>query len=102
MVGGAPVGGTLEVTIDGDFFSMDLAAGQSYTIPMGPPKSDTFIFLYDAAGTIIAGHDDVNPPAEVNASLTYTPTASGPHYVGVGFGKPGVTPAPLDYTIEVQ
>jgi hypothetical protein len=81
--------GTLEVTSDRDWFSVQLTAGWTYTINLegGPTGagtlSDPYLRFHDAAGALLAQNDDASA-GNLNSQLTYVATATGTYYVEAG------------------
>ncbi len=91
-IGDGPHGSGRSGTGDFDFYSVDLAAGQSVTVDTDVTEPmDSVLVVYDAAGEVVAANDD---DGETLASrLTYTPTEAGTFFVMVsGFGSGTILP----------
>ncbi len=91
-IGDGPHGSGGSGTGDFDFYSVDLAAGQSVTVDTDVTEPlDSVLVVYDAAGEVVAANDD---DGETLASrLTYTPTEAGTFFVMVsGFGSGTILP----------
>jgi hypothetical protein len=58
-----------------DRFTFTAAAGTQYLIDMRSPTLDSFLYLRDAAGTVLASNDDV--AGSVDARIVYTAPSSG-------------------------
>ncbi len=94
-VGAAETVSTINTIGDKDFFRIQLEAGKTYEIgmfakaggPTGMPLIDSYIELYDAAGTFITAADG-GASTQVNtansgfdAILTFVPQQSGTYFV---------------------
>ena len=81
--------GTLEVTGDRDWFSVQLTAGVTYTIKLeGAPTgagtlSDPYLRFHDGAGALLDENDDASSSNQ-NSQLTFAATATGTYYVEAG------------------
>jgi Ca2+-binding RTX toxin-like protein len=78
---GQSFNGTLSTGADSDFVRVSLTAGETYTIRMDARNGsgiDTFLFLRDANGNILASNDDTNG---TNSEITFTATTSGRYYL---------------------
>ena len=77
------VDGTLTNPVDGDVYSFDLLAGETYTFSyrgLGPNGvADPLMVFYDETGAPIEFDDDGG--VGINALYTYTPDADGTFYV---------------------
>ena len=75
--------GTLRSEGDRDWVRVSLVAGQSYTISLSGAGtnavSDTYLSLYDGAGTLI-GYDD-DGGVGLNSMMTYTAGVTGTYYI---------------------
>jgi methionine-rich copper-binding protein CopC len=83
-VGGATTSGAIERVGDGDLFSVALTAGTAYTFTLTSTATgglaDPYLYLYDSAGNELAFDDD--GAGNFNASISYTPSASGTYFLG--------------------
>jgi subtilisin family serine protease len=85
-VGGA-VTGTIEASIDRDWFRVDLVAGQTYRFDLGGRDSmqgtlaDPRLDLRTASGQLLASDNDSGPGFD--AQITFTATQSGAFYLDV-------------------
>lgn len=79
------VGGVIDGT-EIEAWQIDLVAGQTYMFSVfgsgANPLGDTFLYLLDDAFGLINYDDDGG--AGVNSLLTFTATATGTYYIGVG------------------
>ena len=81
---GTPVSGTIEVSGDQDMFAVQLEAGKYYEISQltdnanGSGLSDSYLYLYDAAGTLITQNDDA---VGTQAQIGFAATESGTYYI---------------------
>jgi hypothetical protein len=81
---------------DVDMYSFQAAAGSRITIqttqPSGSPALDTYLRLFNAAGTQLASDDD-SGPSEYSLISNFTLTSAGTYYVGVsGYPNTGYNP----------
>ncbi|MEZ5897083.1 MAG: M10 family metallopeptidase C-terminal domain-containing protein [Parvularculaceae bacterium] len=95
-VGGSISGGEI------DFYSVSLTAGETYMFSSvgsgATPLGDTFLYLVDTDGATLIDYDD-DGGAGINSLLTFTATATGDYYIGVGaYPGSGLTG---DYTLDV-
>ncbi|MEE9412036.1 MAG: PPC domain-containing protein [Methylococcales bacterium] len=95
-IGDGPHGSAGSNSGDFDFYSVDLAAGQSMTVDTDVTGNfDSVLLVYDATGTVVATNDDDGET--VASKLTYTPTEAGTFYVMVtGFGGSVLPDDPFD------
>ena len=94
--------GVLNANGDHDWFSVDLAANQTYTFALVGTGvnnvQDTFLSLYAADGVTLAASND-DGLAGKNSVVTYTTTTAGTYYIdaaafgNVGTGQYGVSVA---------
>ena len=88
---GNTVNGSLEVSGDHDFYSVNLVAGQTYifrTAPTSTPTNttDTILTLRNASGTQLLTNDDAGEFGF--SAIRYTATSTGTFYLDVsGFGS---------------
>ena len=84
VLGDGPHGSAGDGSNDFDFYTVDVAAGQSILANTegSPTGIDTVVAVYDAAGRLLAADDDGG--TGVLSTLTYTPEAAGTYYVLVG------------------
>ncbi|MGG7567870.1 CARDB domain-containing protein [Rhodovulum sp. DZ06] len=86
--------GSIEAATDEDWFALTLTAGVEYVFEMtafsggAGTLSDPVLHLRDSAGAEVAVNDDIDFGAgNLDSRITYTPGASGVHYVVAdGFG----------------
>ena len=84
---GGSMSGELELSLDRDWFGVQLTAGQDYTFDVsgsdsgGGTLADPFLVLRDDGGTFIEQNDDGG--TGVDASITFTPTTSGTYWLEV-------------------
>ena len=83
---GTSKSGTINTTIDIDWFRVTLAAGTYRLEARGEDTgdgtlADPLLTLYSASGVYLADDDDLGEG--LNSSLTYTVTSSGTYYLGV-------------------
>ncbi|MES2296970.1 MAG: Ig-like domain-containing protein, partial [Pseudomonadota bacterium] len=96
-VGGAPVGGSIEVRDDADLFRVSLSAGVSYVFNAARTSgglADPYLQLYGPDVSVLAHDDDSGGSG--NARISFTAAASGTYYLGVfdvGSGTGGYTVA---------
>lgn len=95
-IGDGPHGSAGSGTGDFDFYSVDLAAGQSVTADTDITGAlDSILVIYDATGTPVAANDDDG--ATLASRLIYTPSEAGTYYVMVtGFGGSALPEDPFD------
>ena len=79
-----PVASGGDGTNDFDFYSVDVAAGETLTADTegSAAGTDTILVVWDAAGEPLAADDDSG--TGVLSSLSFTPEAPGTYYVMVG------------------
>ena len=74
-IGGSRTG-HIETTGDTDWFAVNLVAGQTYAFALNAAAtnglSDTYLNLYNTAGTVLAYNDDSG--GTLNSLVSYTPT----------------------------
>ena len=103
-VGGSS-SGNIETAGDEDWFAVTFQAGLTYQIDLegsptgGGTLSDTFLRgVYDPGSNLIGGTSDDDGGTGLNSQLTFSPTASGTHYISAGaFGSNTGT-----YTLSVE
>lgn len=104
IVRGVTTNQTLQTTdcLNGGYLSDDLLiflrAGQSMTVTMTSTAFDTFLELYNSAGTRIAFNDDITP-GNTNSQVLYTAGADIILAIVPTSGTAGATGA---YTLTVQ
>ena len=93
----AAIGDGVHETADVDFYSLDLAAGETVTIDIDatsltPASSlDSYLRLFDSAGNEIASNDDDG--SSFDSLLSYTASVAGSYVVGVsGYGNADYDP----------
>ncbi|MFZ1468667.1 MAG: M10 family metallopeptidase C-terminal domain-containing protein [Paracoccaceae bacterium] len=64
---------------DTDWVRVQLVAGQAYTFTLTSPVADTYLYLHNAAGAVIAQDDD--SAGNLNSRLTFTATTTGTYYL---------------------
>ena len=85
------VSGRIETSGDSDWFRVSLTAGYTYSFSLtGTTLSDPYLYLRNAAGSVLASDDDSGPG--LNALITYRPTTTGAYYLdaralGTGTGN---------------
>ncbi|MFM9941134.1 MAG: VCBS domain-containing protein [Hyphomicrobiaceae bacterium] len=81
---GSSVSGTIAPSTDEDRFSIELTAGTTYRFNLDgsgdTPLGDTYLYLYDAEGTLLVQNDDSN--SSLNSQITFTAPADGTYYLG--------------------
>lgn len=86
-VGGAPTSGIIEIAADEDVFLVNLTAGVTYTFTITRAATaglaDPYLALYSPTGTLLSFNDDVAPPTNTNAELSFTAQVSGNHQLSV-------------------
>ncbi|MBO9468055.1 M10 family metallopeptidase C-terminal domain-containing protein [Tropicibacter sp. R15_0] len=101
------VGDTFEGSLslnDNDWVEVSLVAGQSYTLSMsgssggGGTLSDSYLYLTNSAGTVIAQNDDGGTGRD--SLITFTATATGTYYLVAEAFSPSSQSG--TYTLEVQ
>ena len=79
---GGSLGETLEVSGDHDWFRTTLTAGQKVTIAVNlVTLEDSYVYLYDASGAILAQNDDGGGGR--GSRLIFTAPSSGTYYIDV-------------------
>lgn len=79
--GPAPAG---DGSNDFDFYKVTAAAGETITGSTAGSATDTVAAVYDAAGELVAFHDDVAFPSDVTSRVVYDVPAAGDYYVMIG------------------
>jgi hypothetical protein len=69
---------------DFDFYQVTAAAGETIVGSTAGSATDTVAAVYDAAGELVAFHDDVSFPADVTSRVVYDVPAAGDYYVMIG------------------
>ena len=86
-VGGAATSGIIEIAGDDDTFLVNLTAGITYTFTLNRAAvaglADPYLALYSPLGALLSVNDDVAPPTNTNASLSFTAQVSGNHQLNV-------------------
>jgi Ca2+-binding RTX toxin-like protein len=106
---GSTIEGTLGIASDSDWYAIDLAAGQTYTLKLESSQFDPELFLRAAGGTILATGTEQTPNL---AQITFTAQTSGRYYLdahatgGAGtyqlsMSRLGASPTPA-YTVVSQ
>ncbi|MBM1633933.1 pre-peptidase C-terminal domain-containing protein [Sulfitobacter mediterraneus] len=99
--------GVIETIGDQDWFSVSMLAGQTYEIRIDGIYSDDLNTLfdpflrgmYDSTGIAIPGQaDDDSDPATRSASIIYTATYDGPHFIAASAYNQGTG----SYTLSVS
>ncbi len=95
-IGDGPHGFAASGSGDYDFYSIDLAAGQTVTADTDVfADFDSVLVVYDAAGDIVAANDDDG--VSFASRLSFTPADTGTYYVMVtGFGPSILPEDPFD------
>ena len=93
----AVIGDGVHETADVDLYSLDLAAGETVTIDIDaatltePSSLDSYLRLFDAAGSEVASNDDGD--GSFDSLLTFTAESAGSYIVGVsGYGNASYDP----------
>ena len=82
-VDGAPLQDQLEISGDRDWYRLNLAAGQKVTIAVNlVTLEDSYVYLRNASGAIIAENDDGGGGR--GSRLVFTAPAAGTYYIDVG------------------
>ena len=106
-VGGTATG-SLEISDDTDWFSVNLTAGQQYiianegTATNGGTLADPFLSIFDSTGALLDSDDDGGTGD--NAQLSFTPTTTGNYFIGSSsFATTGSVTSGLSgtYTLSV-
>lgn len=93
---GGPLGGTIEVAGDRDWFAFDLQAGKTYELETAS-AGDTVLRLLDASGQELASNDDA-PGGGRHSFLSHRALRDGRHYAEVkAYGD-----ASLTYTLALR
>ncbi len=88
LIGDGPHGSAASGTGDYDFYSVELASGQTVTADTDIiALLDSVLVVYDATGAIVAINDDDGE--SLASRLTYTPTEAGLFYIMVSGLGPG-------------
>lgn len=86
-VGGAATTGVIEIAGDDDSFLVALTAGVTYTFRATRAATgglaDPYLALYSPTGSLLAVNDDLAPPTDTNAGLSFTATTSGNYQLNV-------------------
>ncbi len=95
-IGDGPYGTAGSGSGDYDFYSVDLAAGQTITADTDVFASfDSVLVVYNAAGEIVEANDDDG--VSFASRLSFTPTDTGTYYIMVsGFGASALPEDPFD------
>jgi serralysin len=97
---GGTVSSTLETLGDHDWFRITLTAGQSITVFVhGTTLEDSYLYIRNAAGTVIYENDDINPGIVRDSQLSFTVTSTGTYYIDVGSFDESYTG---DYQVSVS
>ncbi|MEI2778771.1 MAG: pre-peptidase C-terminal domain-containing protein [Tetrasphaera sp.] len=96
VLGDGPHGSTGDANGDFDAYKLTAPAGQQIVVDTSATTTDTFVGLYDAAGTLLATDDDGG--TGLASLLTYDVTTTGTYYVFVaGYRSGGPLPSdPFD------
>ena len=87
VVGGTPIQDQLEITGDHDWFRLNLAAGQKVTIALNlVTLEDSYIYLRNASGGLIAENDDGGGGR--GSRLVFTAPTAGTYYIDVAAWTP--------------
>ena len=105
--GGITVGGSVSGVIDAngdvDYYTVNLVAGQTYTISLRgtgtTPINDSLLTFFGPAGTLVAYDDDGGNA--LYSMLTFTVTEPGTYYIGAQTFD-NATPDIGGYTIDVR
>jgi serralysin len=92
---GDTVNSQIEVSLDQDWFRVELQAGVTYEIRLDgtgdSPLADPYLELMSSTGVQLKFDDDGGP--ELNSLLRFTPTTSGTYYINAhGWTNPNGTP----------
>ncbi|MDH4276069.1 MAG: PPC domain-containing protein, partial [Gammaproteobacteria bacterium] len=87
-VGGTAVNGAIEFTNDGDYFAVQLTAGNTLDV-WTTGTLDTMGTLYDASGWSLATNADGGGTYGTNFHLSYAVTITGTYYVRVSANSLG-------------
>ncbi|MEZ6185580.1 MAG: PPC domain-containing protein [Planctomycetota bacterium] len=80
---GTPTAGRIEVAADQDWFSIDLTAGDTFTLTTAT-AGNTNLALYDDQGMLLAENDDEDAAnGKLNSKLSYDVTASATYYLAI-------------------
>jgi len=86
-VGGTATSGVIETAGDDDSFLVALTAGVTYTFRATRAATggldDPYLALYSPAGSLLAVNDDLAPPTDTNAGLSFTATTTGNYQLNV-------------------
>ena len=86
-VGGTPTSGIIEIAGDDDTFVVNLTAGITYTFAVNSAAvgglADPYLALYSPTGSLLNFNDDVAPPGNINASLSFTAQVTGAYQLNV-------------------
>jgi len=63
----------------GRIYSVELKAGESYTIDLESPTMDSYLYLFDGKNKLLAQDDDSG--GDVNSRITYRATADGVFHI---------------------
>lgn len=82
---GTSVYGNMSSGIEADWYKITLVAGQTYDFRMlgvgTTPVSDTYLFLRNAAGTLLTSDDDAYGELGFNSEITFTATTTGTYFI---------------------
>ncbi|HKN41256.1 MAG TPA: M10 family metallopeptidase C-terminal domain-containing protein, partial [Sphingomicrobium sp.] len=82
---GSTTNGDLEIVGDHDWYKITLTAGQAITITVnGVTLEDPYLYIRNAAGTVVYENDDINPGIIRDSKLSFTATSTGTYYIDVG------------------
>jgi serralysin len=99
-VGGPSVSSTLDFLGDHDWIRIDLVAGQNITVFVdGTTLEDSYVYIRNAAGTVLYENDDINPGVIRDSKVSFTATTTGTYYIDVGSFEDSYIG---DYTVSVS
>ncbi|HEY6661772.1 MAG TPA: M10 family metallopeptidase C-terminal domain-containing protein [Sphingomicrobium sp.] len=97
---GGSVSSTLESLGDRDWIRIDLVAGQAITVLVdGTTLEDPYVYIHNAAGTVLFSNDDINPGVLRDSQVSFTVPTTGTYYIEVGSFEDSYTG---DYTVSVS
>jgi subtilisin family serine protease len=88
---------TLRAGAYADNYSFTATTGRTYTILLNSSAFDTYLFLQDSGGRVVAANDDSN--GTLNSQIVYTAAAAGTFTVHATTYGQGATGA---YTVQVR